>query len=44
MQALTKVGQNQITEFVQDEIIYFAIGIQNYDQGNIWNTEKEKWF
>ena len=43
MQALTKVEQNQNTEFVHDEIIYFALGNQNYDQGNIWDTDAKKW-
>jgi hypothetical protein len=46
MQALTKVEQNRSTEFVPDEIIYFAVGNQYYDEVYKWThklfTDKGK--
>ena len=31
VEANSKANQNKITEFVKDEIVYFAIGNQYYD-------------
>jgi hypothetical protein len=31
VEANSKANQNKITEFVKDEIVYFAIGNQHYD-------------
>ena len=32
VEGISKANQNQITEFVKDEIVYFAVGNQFYDK------------
>jgi hypothetical protein len=31
VEGISKAKQNKITEFVKDEVVYFAIGNQKYD-------------